>query len=196
MAKPWEKLESESGKSFEAFMAYMGQPSETRTLANVATALGKSTALIERWSARDKWVERARAFDSSVALEAADKLRAQRVKEHEEMRERHRVVGRLALAKATTALARTEKLAIPIESAGDVATLIRAGMALEKSGHEDVAGPGRAKMSGDDRGSDSDDLPRLTKLEVVIVGDGGKTLDVVDLVARLRSFYDTPGETR
>lgn len=149
-----------------------------------------------RWSARDKWVDRVRAFDSSVALEAADKLRAQRVKEHEEMRERHRVVGRLALAKATSALTRNEKNAIPIESVGDVAALAKVAMLLEKSGHEDVAGPGRAKVSGDDRGSDSEDLPRLTKLEVVIVGDGGKTLDVVDLVARLRSFYDTPGEIR
>ena len=196
MAKPWERGEKESSQAFAAFQLYLNQPQETRTLANVATQCSKSIALIMRWSARDKWVDRVRAFDSSVALEAADKLRAQRVKEHEEMRERHRVVGRLALAKATSALTRNEKNAIPIESVGDVAALAKVAMLLEKSGHEDVAGPGRAKMSGDDRGIDSEDLPRLTKLEVVIVGDGGKTLDVVDLVARLRSFYDTPGEIR
>jgi len=196
VGKPWERGEKESSQAFAAFQLYLNQPHDARSFERVAEGLNKSRTLVARWSARDKWVERVRAFDSSVALEAADKLRAQRVKEHEEMRERHRVVGRLALAKATTALARSEKDAIPIESAGDVATLIKAGMMLEKSGHEDVAGPGRAKMSGDDRGSEADDLPRLTKLEVVIVGDGGKTLDVVDLVARLRSFYDTPGEIR
>lgn len=196
MGKAWEKLESESSKSFEAFRTYLGQTAGQRSLEDVATTLSKSGQLIRRWSARDKWVERVAAFDATVAAEAAGKLREQRIKEHEEMRERHRVVGRVFLAKATKAITAEKELAIPITSVNDVAALAKVAMLLEKSGHEDVAGPGRAKMSGDDRGSDSEDLPRLTKLEVVIVGDGGKTLDVVDLVARLRSFYDTPGEIR
>lgn len=58
MAQPWERLPGESKEAFQAFAIYRDMGAE-RSLAKVAKQVGKSTQLIERWSARDHWVMRA-----------------------------------------------------------------------------------------------------------------------------------------
>lgn len=62
MLEPWERLNGESRQSFEAFVHYRDQGAE-RTLRETARALGKSTTLIERWSAKHHFVARAEAWD-------------------------------------------------------------------------------------------------------------------------------------
>jgi hypothetical protein len=58
VAHPWERLPGESKEAFQAFAIYRDMGAE-RSLAKVAKQLGKSTQLVERWSARDHWVMRA-----------------------------------------------------------------------------------------------------------------------------------------
>jgi len=62
VAEPWERLVGEGAKRFAAFVRYRDMGPD-RSLAKVAQALGKSTTLIERWSAQDSWVQRVGTWD-------------------------------------------------------------------------------------------------------------------------------------
>lgn len=62
MPHPWERLPGESSQAFEAFTIYRDMGID-RSLAKVASELGKSKALIERWSARDAWVRRVELWE-------------------------------------------------------------------------------------------------------------------------------------
>lgn len=62
MPEPWERLTNESAPAFQAFARYRDMGAD-RSLAKVAKELGKSTTIIERWSARDYWVNRVTAWD-------------------------------------------------------------------------------------------------------------------------------------
>lgn len=80
MAKPkgteapaWTRQEGESTTNYEAFCAYRDMGNE-RSLAKVGEKLGKSTALMERWSAKFNWVERAAAWDVEADRLATQKL--------------------------------------------------------------------------------------------------------------------------
>lgn len=65
MQKPWERLDKESDKAYEAFRLYL----EARSITKVVQILNKSRALIGRWSSEHDWKNRAAAFDSSVVEE-------------------------------------------------------------------------------------------------------------------------------
>ena len=82
--KPWERMEGEGSKAFEAFRVYRDMGAE-RSLRAVGERLGKSKAIIERWSSSNQWVERVRAYDND--LERAAHLEA--VKGVREMQRRH-----------------------------------------------------------------------------------------------------------
>ncbi len=62
MRKPWNRLPQETAPAFEAFGVYRDMASG-RSLANVGRDLEKHKTLIERWSSRWGWVERAAAWD-------------------------------------------------------------------------------------------------------------------------------------
>lgn len=191
MAKPWERQSTDTPKSFAAFELYLAQEPKTRSLRQVAATCGKSETLIGRWSKAHKWPERVLAFDTHVASEDARKLAEQRVKEREEMRERNRVIGRAAMAKVAKALSREEgKGEIQIESAVDLYRVAKTATMLEQIGH-DIGGPvGRAASSGDNAGTTDDDLPKINRLEVVVITDGGKIISGEELAAKMHSFYD------
>ena len=67
--KPWERQEGESVQAFEAFTLYLEMGGE-RSLRAVGQKLGKSSTLIERWSATKRWVERAAAYDADLQQKA------------------------------------------------------------------------------------------------------------------------------
>src|SRR5436190_2076892 len=76
MALPFEQQPGESAKAFAAFSVYLGLGPE-RSLAAVGQQLGKSMALLERWSARWRWLERAQTHATHLAAverEAAEAL--------------------------------------------------------------------------------------------------------------------------
>lgn len=69
----WERQPEETTKAYEAFCAYRDMGSD-RTLAKVGEQLGKSDALMERWSAKYDWVKRAAAWDDELARQTAREL--------------------------------------------------------------------------------------------------------------------------
>lgn len=66
---PWERQKGESAQAFAAFLAYL-QMGADRSLSAVGQRLGKSKALMERWSSANGWVERCRAWDNYLQREA------------------------------------------------------------------------------------------------------------------------------
>ncbi len=58
----WDRSPEESPQAWQAFQVYRDTGAE-RSLAKTADAVGKSVALMERWSSRHDWVRRADAFD-------------------------------------------------------------------------------------------------------------------------------------
>lgn len=80
--KAWERRADESEQAYEAFSVYRDI---VRSTAKVGQKLGKSTALIHRWSAKYDWVERARAYDNQRISDAYEDLRrasAERLSSH------------------------------------------------------------------------------------------------------------------
>jgi hypothetical protein len=61
----WERLPTDTNKSFEAFAIYRDLGAN-RSLSKVGEVLGKSGALIERWSTANDWTNRVAAFDKSL----------------------------------------------------------------------------------------------------------------------------------
>jgi hypothetical protein len=59
------RLPNESVKAFEAFTVYLGMGG-SRSLEAVGQRLGKSKALMERWSKRHNWVARVAAYMSEM----------------------------------------------------------------------------------------------------------------------------------
>ncbi len=73
----WFRQKGESRKAYEAFAIYRDLGA-ARTQAKVATHLGKSIKLMQRWSANYEWVDRAAAFDANEEWERMVSFREQR----------------------------------------------------------------------------------------------------------------------
>ena len=97
--KPWERQKGESDKAFEAFSIYRDMGAD-RSLRAVGQKLGKSRALMERWSVSYKWLERVRAYENELEKEA----REQAIKDRKEMIRRHIGFAKLMQKKAQDAL--------------------------------------------------------------------------------------------
>ena len=67
---PAQRQPKETAVAFEAFRHYL-EAGPARSTAKVARALGKSKTLIDRWSSRNRWVERVREFEAE-AIAAVD----------------------------------------------------------------------------------------------------------------------------
>src|SRR5437868_1524774 len=100
-AQLWERQPSESPKAFQAAALYFEMGAD-RSLAAVGQSLGKSKALMERWSSAYGWVERAAAYDAHLA-QLAEQARAAIVAAHaarwEERRRQLREDGWIAAEK-------------------------------------------------------------------------------------------------
>jgi len=138
--QPWERCKGESRKAYDAFCCYRDQDA-TRTLAAVGKALGKSAALMEQWSARWGWVERAHAWDDHAAAVASDRLLdaqadAKAAENEENLRQQ---AARLAEARALAATARaTVNTAAPVA----LARLVRAQAQVAELLADPLARPG------------------------------------------------------
>jgi hypothetical protein len=74
--RAWERQPGETSRAYEASSTYRDLGA-ARSLAKVGELLGKSTGLMERWSAVHSWVDRV------AALEARDEmLRRDAIEEH------------------------------------------------------------------------------------------------------------------
>lgn len=61
----WTRRKGETGKAYEAFRIYLNL-GPARSHVRVAGELGKSTALINRWSRQWDWVARTGAYDDHL----------------------------------------------------------------------------------------------------------------------------------
>jgi hypothetical protein len=145
----WGRRDGESDKAFEAFALYRDL-GPVRSAGTVAEELGKSRALIERWSSRWGWVERSGAWDDE-----ADRLRRERdLVERQEARKSmiaaHAKGGAALHALGSTALDRfdlsnpetAEQARALIESMRplEAARLMEIGARLERLAREDSHG--------------------------------------------------------
>ena len=84
--RAWERQEGETSRAYEAFSAYRDLGS-ARSLAKVGQLLGKSTGLMERWSAAHAWVDRVAALearDEIVRREAVEEYLTSQAEDHAE----------------------------------------------------------------------------------------------------------------
>lgn len=84
--RAWERQEGETSRAYEAFSAYRDLGS-ARSLAKVGQLLGKSTGLMERWSAAHAWVDRVAALearDEMVRREAVEEYLTSQAEDHAE----------------------------------------------------------------------------------------------------------------
>jgi hypothetical protein len=66
MSLPFERKPDESAKAFEAFSTYL-ELGPARSLESVGRKVGKSKALMERWSKRHNWVARVETYVQHMA---------------------------------------------------------------------------------------------------------------------------------
>lgn len=131
---PWERLENEGTKPYEAFAIYRDMGRE-RGIRKVATELGKSETLISRWSGKFDWVKRAAAWDDEqdrIAREIAQKEQAEEIKK---MRKRHSALAKKMLDTAEAAL---EIFDLDDIKPADVSRMVDIAAKLERISRGDV----------------------------------------------------------
>ena len=155
MARPpeWERLDSDTDKSWEAFTVYRDLGS-TRTLDTVAKVLGKSPKLIERWSPKHEWVRRAGLWDAEV-----DRAKlTSRLDEIEEMDTRHAGLARLF---QQAVLDRIREIDIETLSPSQLIAWFEVAVKIER---QSVGKPG--EIMGEVALSEGDIPPALSKADV------------------------------
>ena len=128
--QPWERQLDDTNKSFEAFCIYRDMGRD-RALSKVAAELGKTVALIERWSSKFNWVKRCEAWDDEqdrVAREA-------QLNEIKKMRKRHADLATAMLLKSARALQRLPEDEI---KAQDISRMVDVASRLERISRGDV----------------------------------------------------------
>jgi hypothetical protein len=165
--EPYERQPKETDPAWKSFTQYRDM--ENRTLAKVATALGKSNHLIERWSSFWRWRERTTAWDRA----RDDQARAATLAEIEEMQRRHIKLAlgmqQLGAHELQRVLKAAQEKAAAGEaggvglSASDIHRLIDAGSKLERLNRGEPEAIERHEHTGGDGG------PISVKTEVVFV---------------------------
>lgn len=65
----------ETARARKAFAAYLDMDPEERSLEKAASLVGVHAVTVRTWSSRYKWNERARAYDTALAEQSADRAR-------------------------------------------------------------------------------------------------------------------------
>jgi hypothetical protein len=177
----WDRQPGESSRAYRFFSEYrsMGPDRSLVKLRERAKAGGRSVSvrLLERWSAKMRWVMRSQRYDDY--LEYQDRM--QQEKERREMHKRHAKMGMLAQSFAVRKL---EKLSNRIEqdeehvSPGEVARILDVGVKVERlargestESHE-LSGPGGGPVKLDL----AETLKRIDEIYGLKTEDGtGKT---------------------
>lgn len=120
----WERRDGESAPAWEAFVSYRDL-GPARSITKVARQLGKSRALVGRWSRTYAWVLRAAAWDQEQdRIFAAEQQQARR-----EMARRHAKLAQAVLAKA---VARLQGLNAQELSPGELLRYIQTATDIER----------------------------------------------------------------
>jgi len=122
----------ESAKAFQAFCAYRDMGAQ-RSQREVARQLGKSTALISRWSAKWRWVERCAMWDGHLDQES----RTEELEQRKEMVDFHARLARQVLNKVAQRIVGNDEAGVVALdpnslSAADVARWLDTAAKLER----------------------------------------------------------------
>lgn len=130
MSALYERLPNESDPAWAAFVLYRDM--EERTGAAVAKTVGKSPQMVHRWSSKNLWVKRARAWD----MERDRRMREAELRAVEKMRARH---IDLAVSMQGIGVAQLKKLAEAAEKTPsatlrtpEILALLEEGTKLER----------------------------------------------------------------
>jgi|GEM_PF-1232328 len=137
---PWERQPAEGHRAFEAFVLYRDMEPGERSQRKVAEALGKSGALVSRWSSTHRWVDRAASWD----VEQDRKWRADMSRRRRRATERHLGIAQVAQQKITQRLLDIDPKKLTVAEATrllEVAVRIERDALGEPTRHE-VSGPG------------------------------------------------------
>ena len=145
--KPWERQKGESSQAFEAFSLYL-KMGEKRSLRSLAQRLGKSSALMNRWSSRWNWQERLRAYENDLRRQEIEADR----KDRKAMRERQIKTAMLMQKKAVEALDKNKPEELTPRA---ILEYIKAGAELERLN----------RVIEDDTDSDSSDIVYQMEIE-------------------------------
>jgi hypothetical protein len=126
-AELYLRLPGESRQAYASFVAYRDL-GEARSLVKVGQKLGKSTSLLERWSARWRWVERAEAFDAFLDRQRCERA-AQAVRE---MAERHAAEACLAQQRLVERLNRVTDADLDKMTWHQVGSLLKIATQIER----------------------------------------------------------------
>lgn len=128
---PWDRQADESAVANEAFEAYrtMGL---SRSLVKVGEKLGKSTALMERWSKRHSWQMRALAWDRHEARITNERVLLGTAG----MRERMTVLAMQMQSRAQNRILRMTEAEINEMRPADVVAIMRAAADIERKARE------------------------------------------------------------
>lgn len=131
---PWERQPRETDVAFQAFVVYRDLP-DRRSCAKAGKLLGKSSKLMEDWSAQHHWVDRVAAWDR-------EQDRVARKATLDEIAQMHRRHANLAVTMLNRAAARLVGSDDPISpvtaldtsklTATEVARLAEVGARLER----------------------------------------------------------------
>lgn len=123
----WDIQPGESAKAYAAFACYRDL-GEDRSLLATGERLKKHPDFLAKWSSRHRWVARAKAFDTHVAILAA----AQAVDDHVATKARHAAAGK-ALQEWGQAV--IEATAADAKPADGIAAIVR-GVAVERKARD------------------------------------------------------------
>lgn len=130
MSEVWERQQTESYPAFEAFNTFLTMPE--RTYAKVAEEVSKSVSLIKRWAKKNRWRERADAWDNEVSRKAMEKASD----EYAAMIERQIQISRMFQARGANAIQQMDLSNLPPKFLPALIDLVKVGANLERSARD------------------------------------------------------------
>lgn len=136
--RPWEKRISESVKAFEAFACYRDMGPD-RSTAKVARELGKTKALMDRWSGRHGWQRRIDAYERYIderRMNVAAKKREAMIKRHDQAGKAMVALGKQGIDELRKALKKAKRKRKM--SPRDIAALVKVGVQIERLSNDEA----------------------------------------------------------
>jgi hypothetical protein len=142
MAELWERLKYESSKAYAAFCVYRDMGPD-RSIVKAAEEPGTSPKVrqFKKWSSRNRWVQRAQAYDDEMERQ----LRARSEKARKEMAERH---AKLAVLGQGTVLEAFRRIKAEDLTAGEAVRWLDTLVKIERLSRGEPTDIQKAEHSG------------------------------------------------